>query len=161
MSTPSPSGLHPAGRSHVHNCYTYQRDLGVPFISFNVLTGHRSCTPEDYGRYAATLPQGPAPVTGVFPAGEPLRLLETGIQAIQLSPYHAGPPAHRPVRLGTAAGFLACYGPLHLTDPGKPSDPQTPPPVRARYTGDIAVRLVAHPHQATFARSTIRRSRSS
>jgi len=34
------------------------------------------------------------------------------------------------------AGFLACYGPSLLTDPGKPSGPRTPPPVRARYTGD-------------------------
>ena len=44
--------------------------------------------------------------------GCPLRLLETGLQAIQLSPYHADPPAHRPVRLGTVTGFLACYFPL-------------------------------------------------
>jgi len=34
------------------------------------------------------------------------------------------------------AGFLTCYGPLHLTDPGKPSGPRTPPPVRARSAGD-------------------------
>jgi len=38
-------------------------------------------------------------------------LPETGLQAIQLSPYRADPPAHRPVRLGTATGFLACYFP--------------------------------------------------
>ena len=88
--------------------------------------------------------QGPAPVTGVFPAGVDLRLLETGIQAIRLSPYRAGRPAGRPVRLGTTAGFLACYGPSFLTDPGKPSGPQTPPPVRARYAGYTTVRLVAH-----------------
>jgi hypothetical protein len=34
------------------------------------------------------------------------------------------------------AGFLACYCPSLLTDPGKPSGPRTPPPVRARYAGD-------------------------
>ena len=34
------------------------------------------------------------------------------------------------------AGFLACYGPYLLTDPGKPSGPRTPPPVRARSAGD-------------------------
>jgi hypothetical protein len=45
-------------------------------------------------------------------------LLEAGLQAIQLSPYRADLPAHRPVRLGTAAGFLACYCPLHLSDLG-------------------------------------------
>jgi hypothetical protein len=29
-----------------------------------------------------------------------------------VSPYHADPPARSPVRLGTAAGFVACYFPL-------------------------------------------------
>ena len=38
------------------------------------------------------------PVTGVFPAGVYLHLLETGIQAIQLSPYRADLPARRPIR---------------------------------------------------------------
>ena len=73
-----------------------ERDLGVPSVSLNTLTGHRSCAPEDYGELTDISPQGPAPVTGVFPAGVVLRLLETGIQAIRLSPYHADPPAHRP-----------------------------------------------------------------
>jgi len=43
-----------------------------------------------------TMQQGPVPVSGVFPAGVLLHLLETGIQAIQLSPYHADLPAPRP-----------------------------------------------------------------
>ena len=47
----------------------YQRDLGVPFVSFNTRTGHRSSTPEDCGRFVVTLPQGPVPVSGVFPVG--------------------------------------------------------------------------------------------
>jgi hypothetical protein len=34
--------------------------------------------------------QGIAPVSGVFPTDGGLHLLEIGIQAIQLSPYHAG-----------------------------------------------------------------------
>ena len=46
-----------------------ERDLGVPSVSFDARTGHRSCTPEDYRRYLVTLRQGPAPVTDVFPAG--------------------------------------------------------------------------------------------
>jgi len=46
-----------------------QRDLGVPFVSFNTRTGHRSSAPEDYGRFVVTLPQGPVPVSGVFPVG--------------------------------------------------------------------------------------------
>jgi hypothetical protein len=89
-----------------------EHDLGVPSISLNALTGHRSCAPEDCREHLNDSPQGPAPVSGVFPAGVDLHLLETGIQAIRLSPYHADPPARRPVHLGTAAGFLACYFPF-------------------------------------------------
>jgi hypothetical protein len=91
-----------------------------------------------------TLPQGPEPVSGVFPAGVWLHLLETGLKAIQLSPYRADLPARRPVRLGTAAGFLACYfPPVILSDRSKPSDPGIPPPIPARCAGDTTLRLVA------------------
>ena len=89
--------------------------------------------PEDYRKYLRTLRQGPVPVSGVFPAGSDSCLLETGLQAIRLSPYRADPPARRPERLGTAAGFLACYFPrLTFRCTGQPSDPKTPPPVHAR-----------------------------
>jgi len=47
---------------------------------------------------------GPAPVSGVVPADVNFHLLEIGIQAIKLSPYHAGPPKHRPQRLDPASG---------------------------------------------------------
>src|SRR6266849_249575 len=105
-------GLASLRRSHVHTAIR-QHDLGVPSISLNALTGHRSCTPEDCSAPLAIAPQGPAPVTGVFPAGVKLHLLETGIQVIRLSPYRADLPARRPVRLGTTAGFLPCYFPMH------------------------------------------------
>jgi hypothetical protein len=85
------------------------------------------------------------PVTGVFPAGVYLHLLETGIQAIQLSPYRADLPARRPIRLGTAAGFLACYFPR------SPFQGQVSHQIQrhllsipARCTGDTTVRLMAH-----------------
>jgi len=39
--------------------------------------------------------QGAAPVSGTFPADVTLHRLEIRIEAIQLSPYHAGPSAHR------------------------------------------------------------------
>jgi hypothetical protein len=128
-----------------------QRDLGVPFVSFNARTGHRSSAPEDCGRFVVTLPQGPVPVSGVFPTGVLLHLLETGIQAIQLSPYHADPPARRSRRLDTTAGFLACYFPrftFRITS--QPSDPETSPLVPARYASDTTLRLVAQlQHAAT------------
>src|SRR6266487_1354676 len=91
-----PPGSRPAGRSHVHTDVRTERDLGIPFASINALTRHRSCAPENYRRYFPTLQQGPAPVSCVFPAGDRLHLLETGLQAIQPLPYRAGPPAHRP-----------------------------------------------------------------
>jgi len=43
--------------------------------------------------------QDVAPVSGVFPADDSLHQLEIRIQAIQLSPYHAGPAALRFIRL--------------------------------------------------------------
>src|SRR5215212_5889368 len=48
---------------------------------------------------------------------------EIGVQAIKPSPYRTGPPTPRPRHLSPAVGFLACSGPLHPSDPGKPSDP--------------------------------------
>jgi hypothetical protein len=67
--------------------------------------------PEDYDRNAPILPQGSAPVSGVFPAGVTLRLLEIRLQAVQLWPYRADPLPHHPIRLGMTASFLACYRP--------------------------------------------------
>jgi hypothetical protein len=61
--------------------------------------------PEGCSRPPLSLPQATAPVSGVFPAGVALHLLEIRIQAIKLSPYHAGLPTHRPIRLGTTIGF--------------------------------------------------------
>src|SRR5712692_4379709 len=46
-----------------------ERDLGVPSVSFNSLTGHRSCAPEDCGGRTTILPQGPAPVVGRLSGG--------------------------------------------------------------------------------------------
>src|SRR3954453_4793207 len=131
-----------------------QRDLGVPFISFNTQTGHRSSAPEDYGRLVVTLPQGPVPVSGVFPVGVIVHLLETGLKAIQLSPYHADPPTRRSLRLDTTAGFLACYFPLFtFRIVGQPSDPETAPLVPARYAGDTTLPLVAQLQHAASASS--------
>jgi hypothetical protein len=88
-----------------------ERDLGVPSVSLNALTGHRSCVPEDCGELVANSPQGQVPVSGVFPVGAVLHLLETRLQAVWLSPCRADPPARHPIRLGMAAGFLACCCP--------------------------------------------------
>jgi hypothetical protein len=83
-----------------------ERDLGSPFASFNARTGHRSSAPKEYREPTPSSQQGPAPVSGVIPAGKRMCLLETELQAIQPLPYRAGPPARRPRRLGTTAGSL-------------------------------------------------------
>src|SRR6266498_4329881 len=82
-----------------------ERDLGVPSVSFNTLTGHRSCAPEDCSELVANSPQGPVPVSGVFPVGAILHLLETRLQAVWLSPCRADPPARHPIRLGMDCRF--------------------------------------------------------
>jgi hypothetical protein len=82
-----------------------ERDLGIPSVSLNTLTGCRSCAPEDCRRYFPTLRQGPAPVSCVFPAGDRLHLLETGLQEVRPLPYRAGLPARRSVRLGSDRRF--------------------------------------------------------
>src|SRR5207248_5589463 len=93
------------------------------------------------GRRAGAGFRRPVPVEVNLP------LLEIGVQAIQLSPYHAGPPARRPGHLDPATGFLACSCPLHLSDPGKPSDPGTSLRVPPGYAGDTTRRLAAQPRQ--------------
>src|SRR5829696_10194859 len=92
-----------------------EHDLGVPSVSLNALTGHRSCAPEDCSGLVANPRQGPVPVSGVFPAGAVLLILETRLQAIRLSPYRADLPARHPVRLG-----VSCRFPGMLFSPGYP-----------------------------------------
>ena len=61
-------GLAPGRRSHVRHCHTLQRDLGVPFVPLNALTGHRS-RPRRLHHPCSTQAAGPAPVSGVFSGG--------------------------------------------------------------------------------------------
>ncbi len=78
------------------------------------------------GRYvghASKPSQDMASVSVAFPMDANSHRPEIGVQAIQLSPYHAGPSAHRPWQLSPVADSLACSGPHHLSDPGEPSGP--------------------------------------
>lgn len=68
---------------------------GGPLISLNVLAGHRFAS-EGCTDQSARSVQDTASVSGIFPTGGHLHRLEIRLQAIQLSPYRAGPPAHRP-----------------------------------------------------------------
>ena len=103
-------GLASRRRSHVRLCRTYQRDLGVPLISLDTLTGYRS-TPRRCTDRTKMSAQDVAPVSGVFPTDGVFHLLEIRLQAIQLSPCHADLPARRSIRLDATTGFLPCYCP--------------------------------------------------
>ena len=93
-------GLASLRRSHVHQRYTFQRDLGVPFVSLNTRTGHRSSTPEDYHRLLQ-------PAAG---AGTGYRRLSGGCPFAPSGDWDSGNPA-----------FAISRG-----SPGTP--PQTPEP---------------------------------
>src|SRR5262249_55766634 len=65
--------------------------------------------PRGCRRRRMILRQGSAPVSGVFPVGMEVYLLEIRLQAIQLSPCRADPLTRHPGRLGMTVSFLACY----------------------------------------------------
>jgi hypothetical protein len=122
-----------------------ERDLGVPSVSLHALTGHRSCAPEDCSRQVSNPPQGPVPVSGVFPAGAALHLLETRLQAITLSPYHADLPARHPIRLGVSCRFTGMlFSRTSFRIPVSHQIQRQSPLVPARCAGDTTVRLMAH-----------------
>jgi hypothetical protein len=92
-------GLASRRRSRVRPCHTSQRDVGGPLISFNTLAGRRPVL-RRLRRPPTTPTQNTAPVSVTFPADENLHRLEIRLQAIQLSPYHAGPPDTPPLTTG-------------------------------------------------------------
>ena len=121
-----------------------EHDLGVPSVSLNALTGHRSCAPEDCNEHMTISPQGPAPVSGVFPAGDcctfwRLGFRQFGFRHITRTPRRAAPYTWARPPVSWHAIF-----PSALSDSGKPSDPEISPLISARYAGDTAVRLMAH-----------------
>src|SRR5260370_1471844 len=74
-----------------------ERDLGVPSVSLNALTGHRSCAPEDCGRRTTIPPQGPAPGVRRLSGGgypPPSRDRDSGNATFPLS--RRAPPAPPP-----------------------------------------------------------------
>jgi hypothetical protein len=72
-----------------------EREVGAPLISLNALNGHRSAT-RKVRRPHHQAAAGAAPASDVMPVGSSLHPLEIGVQAVKLSPCHAGPLAHHP-----------------------------------------------------------------
>jgi hypothetical protein len=140
-------GLAPVRRSHVRLCHTSERDLGVPFVSFNALGGHRSWPRRSFGKSLATLPKGPAPVCRrlsggccVAPSGD----WDSGNPAFAIS--RRAPQQPVPYAWARAAGFLACYCPRlsFRIRVSHQAQGLISPPFPPRCAGDTAERLVAH-----------------
>src|SRR5437868_15139652 len=70
--------------------------------------------------------------------------LGIGIQAMQLSPYHAGLAGRHLQRLPVAPAFLACCCPLRLSPLGEPDDPRTFLRVPPDCVRDSTPRSAAH-----------------
>ena len=64
-------------------------------------------------------------VTSVLPAGELIHHLETGVQAIQLSPYRAGLAEPALQRFQTVTALPTCCFPPRLSLRGRSVDPET------------------------------------
>ena len=91
-----------------------------------------------------TLPQGPVPVSGVFPVGvalAPSGDWDSGNPAFAISRGSPGAPLPTPGHDRRFPGML--FSPFTFRITGQPSDPETSPLVPARYAGDTTLRLVA------------------
>src|SRR6516165_7190420 len=80
--------------------------------------------------------------------------LGIGIQAIQLSPYHASLAGRHLQRLPVAPAFLACSCPLRLSPSGQPDDPGTFLRVPPDHVRDSAPRSAAHRFRASGSPDT-------
>ena len=101
-----------------------ERDVGVPLISLIALTGQRS-TPQRlrWPHYQAVAERGAG--IGCLSGGRAFASSgdwDLGNPAFAISRGSRDTPALTP---GPATALLACDCSVHLSDPGKPSDPRT------------------------------------
>src|SRR5260370_42159041 len=75
--------------------------------------------------------------------------LGIGVQAIRLSPYHAGLAGRHLKRLPATSAFLACSFPLRLSPSGKPDGPEIFLQVSPDCIRDSAPRSAAHAFTAS------------
>ena len=146
-------GLASRRRSHVQQRYTSERDLGVPFASFNALTGHRSCVPEDYGMLLQFRRRDRRRLQASFRRGTSYPFWRLGFR--QSSFRHI-------TRISRCAAPYAWARPpvsWHAIVPftfrllGQPLDPEISPLISARCAGDITLRLVAQQQRGTATHS--------
>jgi hypothetical protein len=147
-------GLASRRRSHVQQRYTSERDLGVPFASFNA-------------------PQGIAPASQRIAAcccnsaagtGAGYRRLSGGGLLTPSGDWDSGNPAFAISRGSSrrAAPYAWARPPVswHAIVPftfrilGQPLDPEISPLISARFAGDITLRLVAQQQQCAATTPT-------
>jgi hypothetical protein len=122
-----------------------ERDLGVPSVSLNAPTGHRSRAPEDCGERPSYLAAGAgAGYRHLFRRAFTctfwrLGFRQSGFRRITRISRCAAPDTWARPPVSWHAIF-----PCILSDSGKPSDPEISPLISARCTGDTTVRLMAH-----------------
>ena len=121
-----------------------ERDLGVPSVSLNALTGHRSCAPEDCSERPSISRRGQRRLQASFRraftcAFWRLGFRQSGFRHITRISRCATPDAWTWPPVSWHAIF-----PCILSDSGKPSDPEISPLISARCAGDTTVRLMAH-----------------
>ena len=122
-----------------------KRDLGVPSVSLNAPTGHRSLPRRiaagTRDQTAAGAGAGYGCLSGgcsITPSGD----WDSGNPTFALS---RGSPSAPPLTSGHGHWFSAMLFSLNvLSDSGKASDPEISPLISARCAGDTAVRLMAH-----------------
>ena len=137
-------GLASRRRSHVHKCYTSERDLGVPFASLNALTGHRSCVPEDYGMLLQFRRRDRRRLQASFRRGTCYSFWRLGLRQSSFRHITRVPQSTVPNAWTRPLVYWHAPVPVNLSDLGKPSDPGTSLRVPPGCTGDTTARLVAH-----------------
>jgi hypothetical protein len=120
-----------------------ERDVGVPLISLIALTGQRSTLRRlQQPHYQAVAERGVG--IGCRSDGRAFASSgdwDSGNPAFAISRGSRDTPALTPE---PTVAFLACDCSVHLSDPGKPSDPRTFLRVRPGCAGDTTERLAAH-----------------
>jgi hypothetical protein len=136
-------GLASRRRSRVRPCCTYRAERRPPTHLLECPHWASPCAPEvapakeEYQRRARHRFRRPSGGWRLASSGD----LASGNPALAI--FH-GSRSTSPLTPGTTAAFLACSCPLHLSDPGQPSDPETSLRVPPSCAGDTTRRLAAH-----------------
>lgn len=136
-------GLASRRRSHVRPCCTYRAELRWPTHLLEYPHWASPVSPR-VRQPMSDADAGRGTGSDVFPVDGGLHRWRLGFGQFSSHRIPRVPQHLTPLRLGTTAAFLACSGPLHLSDPGKPSDPRTSLRVLPGCAGDTTRHLVAH-----------------